>query len=73
MNVTKTLRHQQYELSCSAKPINGGKFAPVLVITKQVWPTRPREIAMNREHFATEEQAIEAAQAQGLEWITNYG
>ena len=73
MGATKTFRHQDYELLCSARPVDGGKFAPGLVVCKQVWPTRPREIAVQRGDYATEEFAIDAAHSQGVEWIRNYG
>lgn len=58
---------------CSAKAVDSGKFAPILVVSKQVWPTRPREIAVQRGDHLTEETAIDAAYSQGLEWIQNYG
>jgi len=73
MGATQTFRHQDYELVCSAKPVDSGRFAPVLIVSKQVWPTRPREIAVQRGEHTTEQMAIEAAYAQGLEWIANYG
>jgi hypothetical protein len=43
------------------------------VVCKQVWQSRPRDIALERNHFATEQEAIEAAKAGGLLWIENYG
>jgi hypothetical protein len=73
MGITKIFRHRDYELQCSAKPSDNGKFSPALVVCKQVWPTRPREIAVPRGDHADEDTAIDAAYAQGIEWITNYG
>lgn len=73
MDSTKIFRHQNYELLCSAKALDGGRFAPVLVVSKQVWPTRPREIAVDRGEYMTEAAAIDAAYTQGVEWILNYG
>ena len=70
---SKSFRHKQYELLCLAKAVDGGKFAPALVVTKQVWPTRPREIAVSRIAFANAQDAIDSAHAQGLEWVQNYG
>lgn len=70
---TKICQHQNYELKCSAKMLDNGEYVPLLVITKQVWPTRPREIAVRRGDYTTPEAAVEAAYAQGLEWIANYG
>jgi hypothetical protein len=73
MVVMQTFRHLDYELQCSAKPVDGDRFAPMLQVSKQVWPTRPREIAVKRGDHATEQSAIDAAYAQGVEWIANYG
>ena len=73
MGATKTLRHQDYELLCGARAVDGGKFAPSLIVCKQVWPTRPREIAVQRGDYLTEDVAIDAAHTQGIEWIRNYG
>ena len=67
MEATKVFRHQDYELLCSAKPVDGDRFAPVLTVSKQVWPTRPREIAVKRGDYTTEQTAIDAAYAQGVE------
>jgi hypothetical protein len=73
MGTTKVFRHQDYELLCSAKVLDSGKFMPTLVICKQAWPRRPREIAIQRGDYPTEEIAIEAAHNQGVEWIASYG
>ncbi len=73
MDSTRTFRHQNYELVCTAKAVDGGRFCPGLVVSKQVWPTRPREIAVARGEYLSEEAALEAACAQGIEWIANYG
>ena len=73
MAATQTFRHLDYELVCSAKAIDSGRFAPVLIVSKQVWPTRPREIAVQRGEHVSEQTAIDAAHAQGIEWIANYG
>ena len=73
MAATKTFRHQDYDLICTAKPVESGKFAPALTISKQVWPSRPREIAVERGVHLTEDTAIEAAHQQGIEWVLHYG
>lgn len=73
MAATQIFRHQNYELQCSATAVDGGKFAPALVVSKQVWPWRPRVIAVPRGEHATEEAALDAAHAQGVEWVLNYG
>jgi hypothetical protein len=73
IDASKVFKHHEYELVCGAKPVNNGRFAPTLTVCKQVWPTRPREIAVPRGDYTTEQTAIDAAYAQGLEWIQNYG
>lgn len=73
MEETKIFRFKQYELLCTAKAVDGGKFAPALVVVKQVWPTRPRAIAVDRGDFISAEDAIGAAHNQGLVWIQHYG
>ncbi len=73
MDATKTFKHQGYELLCTARPVDGGRFAPALVVCKQVWPSRPRVIAIERGDYPTEDAAIAAAHVQGIEWILNYG
>jgi len=72
MDITRTFRHEQYELLCSAKARDNGRFAPAVVVTKQVWPTRPREIAVRRGDFTTAVDAINAAREQGVEWIRQH-
>ena len=73
MDTTRVFKWQNYELLCSAKPVDAGRFAPNLIISKQVWPTRPREIAVPRGEHGSEEAAIAAAHAQGIDWIRDYG
>ena len=73
VNATKIFRHQNYELICSAKAVDSGRFTPILTVSKQVWPTRPREIAVERGDYQSEEAAIDAAHTQGIAWISNYG
>jgi hypothetical protein len=73
MGASRVFRHENYELHCSACAVDNGKFVPAIVVTKQIWPTRPRIIAVRSGTFATEETAIEAARTQGIEWIASYG
>ena len=73
MDATRTFRHEDYELLCSAKAIDTGRFEPGLVVCRKRWPTRPRVIAVQRGDHLTQETAIDAAYAQGVEWISNYG
>lgn len=73
MSSPQSFKHQDYELHCSAKALDSGKFAPVLVVAKQAWPSRPRTIAVHDNDYATEDGAIASAHAQGMEWVKNYG
>jgi hypothetical protein len=73
MDAARTFRHQGYDLLCSSKAIDNGKFAPTLIVCKAVWPTRPRIIAVDRGDHPTEQIAIDAAHTKGVEWVVNYG
>ena len=73
MDTTRVFRHRDYELLCSAKALDSGKFAPSLIISKQVWPSRPRTIAVSGDACPSEENAIDRAYNQGVEWVMNYG
>lgn len=73
MTATRVFTHENYELQCGAKPLSNGQFQATLVVCKQVWPTRAREIAMPRTDHPTAEAAIEAAHQQALVWIKDYG
>lgn len=69
----RTFRSERYDLVCSAQVCDNGMFQPALVVYKNVWPTRPRTIALTRDRHPTAVVAIESAHAQGLEWVRNYG
>lgn len=73
MPSTRIVRHQDYELTCSASTMDNGRFAAGLVVCKQIWPTRPRNIEMRRVDYPTAETALDAAQSQGVDWIRDYG
>ncbi|HEY0856274.1 MAG TPA: hypothetical protein VGE16_04420 [Albitalea sp.] len=73
MGASKTFHHADYELICSAQALDNGKFAPSLVVSRQRWPTRPRTISVSSEACLTEEEAIDVAHAQGVDWVQNYG
>ena len=73
MGATRVFRHENYELHCSASAVDSGRFVPAVVVTKQVWPTRPRNIALRSGNYVSEEAAIEAARIQAIEWIVSYG
>jgi len=73
MDATKTFRHRGYDLLCGTRVIDTGRFVPTLIVCKQVWPTRPRVIAIDRGDYLTEDTAIDAAYSKGVEWIQNFG
>jgi hypothetical protein len=73
MDSTRLFRHQDYEMQCSATSADGCRFVPSLVVSRQSWPRRPRIIAVQRGEHSCEETAIDAAHAQGIEWIRDYG
>lgn len=74
MDEVSIYQHDQYELRCGARALEGGKeFVPTLVVSKQVWPTRPREIAVEPGRFPRVEDAVRAAYDQGVRWVLNYG
>ena len=63
MDATRIFRHGGYDLRCCAKEVESGKFVPELIVSRPVWPTRPRLIAIERGNFLTEDTAIDAAYA----------
>jgi hypothetical protein len=69
----QTFRSERYDLVCSAQVCDNGTYRAVLVISRNIWPSRPRTIAVRAEHHSTADVAIESAHAQGLEWVKNYG
>jgi len=69
----QTFRSERYDLVCSAQACDNGMFRSVLVISKNVWPSRPRTIAVRAERHSSADIAIESAHAQGLEWVKNFG
>ena len=73
MGATKVFRHAGYELRCSALAVDSGRFVPAVVVSKQGWPRRPRNIAIERGDCLSVETAIDAARAQGIAWIINFG
>jgi hypothetical protein len=73
VTTTKAFRHQNYELLCGANAVDGGRFAPSLVVAKQVWPTRAKTIDVPRSVHATADGAIDAAFARGVEWVSIFG
>jgi hypothetical protein len=73
MHTTRVFKCENYELHCGARQMEAGRFAPNLVVSKLVWPSRPREIAVPRGQHTSEDTAIDAAYTEGLAWIRDYG
>ena len=73
MDSPTIFQHQGYELRCGARALDSGSFMPTLVVSKHLWPSRPRTIAMNGEAHPNVEQAIAAAHVQGLAWVRDFG
>jgi hypothetical protein len=73
MMEAQTFRYEHYDLVCSARPCDNGMFRSVLVISKNVWPSRPRTIDVRPDPHPTAEVAIKSAYDQGLEWVRNFG
>ena len=73
MNATEIVSFRDYDLLCGARAAEPGRFAPTLVVSRRTWPSRPRVIAMSRGSFATEDDAIKSAHAQGVQWVTDFG
>ena len=73
MDATQIFRVHDYELVCGAKATDSGKFEPTAVVSKCIWPSRPRTLAMQRGDFLTAAAAVESAHAQALVWIANFG
>jgi hypothetical protein len=69
---TNTFHHAKFQLVCGARPLQRGRFAPTLVISRQAWPTRPRSIDMSPASYPSEHTAIGAAYAHGLSWIDSF-
>jgi len=73
MNEPTSVQYRGYELRCHARAVDGGRFVPTLVVSKQIWPTRPRAIEVPRGDYDSPQTAIEAAHAKGVEWVEHYG
>lgn len=73
MQTESVFHHGEYQIACSARRMGNGRFVPTLVVTKVVWPTRARTIALQAGDFEAEAAAIEEARIRGLEWIAHYG
>ncbi len=66
-------QHKGYELRCGARALDSGSFMPTLVVSKHLWPSRPRTIAVDSEGCLNIDEAIASAHAQGLAWVRDYG
>jgi hypothetical protein len=73
MDTNTIFQHKGYELRCGARVLDSGSFMPTLVVSKHLWPSRPRTIAVDSESCASADEAIASAHAQGLAWVRDYG
>jgi hypothetical protein len=73
MQTESVFHHGDYQLACSARKMANGRYLPSLTVTKVVWPTRVRTIAIEARDFEAEDAAIEEARVRGMEWIAHYG
>ncbi len=73
MDAHNTFRHGDYDLQCTAQADDRGLFVPNVVVCKHHWPRRPRIIAVPRGDYLSEATALDAARAQAIEWVVNYG
>jgi hypothetical protein len=73
MDTNTIFQHKGYELRCGARALDSGSFMPTLVVSKHLWPSRPRTIAMDSEGCRSVDDAIASAHAQGLAWVRDYG
>ena len=73
MIATQTFHLTHSDLMCSAQACDNGMFRPALVVSKNIWPSRPRTIAVRRDRHSTADVAIASAHAQGLEWVRDFG
>ena len=48
-------------------------FMPTLMVASNIWPSRPRIIAVQGRDFPTEAQAVASAHEQGLAWVSDFG
>ncbi|MEH3086978.1 MAG: hypothetical protein PGN26_10705 [Xylophilus ampelinus] len=73
MSDTENFHHQGYRVACAARALDNGRFVPELAITKDVWPTRERRIAVDGPDHPTAAAAVAHARLCGLKWIADYG
>jgi hypothetical protein len=73
VEAVRIFRHKDYALHCEARALDNGRFVPTLSVLRQVWPSRPKEIAVPRTDYATEIDAIEAAHQIGIRWVSEFG
>jgi hypothetical protein len=73
VEIIRNFRHLAYVLHCASRILDNGRFEPRLSILKQAWPSRPREIAIPRSDYATEEDAVDAAHRAGIQWVADFG
>jgi hypothetical protein len=73
VHAVQIFRHKDYAFHCEAKLLDNGRFAPMLSVLRQRWPSRPKEIAIPRGDYATREEAVDAAHRLGIDWVRDFG
>ena len=73
MDTNTIFQHKGYELRCGARALDSGSFMPTLVVSKHLWPSRPRTMAVHGEGCRSVDEAIASAHAQGLAWVRDFG
>jgi hypothetical protein len=73
MDMNTIFQHKGYDLCCGARALDSGRFMPTLVVSKHLWPSRPRTIAVDSEGCGNVADAVASAHAQGLVWVRDYG
>jgi hypothetical protein len=73
MSTVETVKLKDYTLYCGARAVDSGSFMPTLMVASNIWPSRPRIIAVQGRDFLTEAQAVASAHEQGLAWVGEFG
>lgn len=71
--MNKSVNYRDYQLTCTAVADSNGRFESTLIVARIAWPSRPRVLAIKRAKHETSQQAIDAAQQQGMKWIDDHG
>jgi hypothetical protein len=73
MEISEAFSHLTYDIVCSVREVDVGKFAPAVVATAKAWPSRPRTLHIRPHAFDTAAEALAAARTQAITWVEHYG